>query len=102
MTLNTRLTTYFIVALSLFGVTKAYSQQFFTFDSNSPRGGDVLIGERIHLDSIADLFHSRLTDETGKTTHYDYDGLGRLTEVYMYKDDKKEILNRCSYDFPHE
>lgn len=40
-----------------------YSQRFFTLESNVPRGGDLLIGERIRFDSITDLLHSRLTGE---------------------------------------
>jgi YD repeat-containing protein len=42
------------------------------------------------------------TNPSGMTTYYDYDGLGRLKEVYRYKDNivsasNKQILNQYNY-----
>lgn len=42
-----------------------------------------------------------VTDETGQTVYYDYDGLGRLTETYMMNGERKERLNSYTYDFPN-
>ena len=42
------------------------------------------------------------TDAAGTTTYYDYDGLGRLTEVYRYHGNivssaNKEVISRYDY-----
>lgn len=45
---------------------------------------------------------SSSTDETGRTTHYDYDGLGRLTEIYTYNNGVKESLSSYQYIYPNK
>lgn len=49
--------------LLLLIASKVHSQQFFTRESNLFRDGDILIYEKIHADSIWDLYHSQPTNE---------------------------------------
>lgn len=62
---------------------------------------DAQINTWTHIPDFGVTAHS---DVTGKTIYYDYDGLGRLKEVYTYKDnvvsgENKILLNSYSYKY---
>ena len=61
--------------------------------------GNAMISTWTYMPLVGVTSH---TEPSGMSTYYDYDGLGRLKEVYRYKDNivsvsNKQILNQYNY-----
>ena len=42
---------------------------------------------------------SEITNPRGVTTYYSYDGMGRLIESYLMKDNVKNIIQHVNYNY---